>query len=100
MTPFRALFALEDALTIGLAAGFAVLSAFLWRPFCEVLCPLGALLSLVSRVSLFRLESDASCVSCGACTSKCPATTCEGGQSRRRTATCAGSASEPAARRA
>jgi len=83
MTPFRALFALGGTpLTIGLAAGFAVLSVFLWRPFCEVLCPLGALLSLVSRVSLFRLEADTSCVSCGACTSKCPATTCEGGTIR------------------
>ncbi|MDD5264101.1 MAG: 4Fe-4S binding protein [Candidatus Bipolaricaulis sp.] len=80
MTPFRALFALGGTpLTIGLAAGFAVLSLVLWRPFCEVLCPLGALLSLVSRVSVFRLEVDASCVSCGACTSKCPATTCESG---------------------
>lgn len=80
MTPFRALFALGGTpLTIGLAAGFAVLSLVLWRPFCEVLCPLGALLSLVSRVSVFRLEADASCVSCGACTSECPATTCEGG---------------------
>ncbi|MDD5220844.1 MAG: 4Fe-4S binding protein [Candidatus Bipolaricaulis sp.] len=81
MTPFRALFALGGTpLTIGLAAGFAVLSLFVWRPFCEVLCPLGALLSLVSRVSVFRLEADVSCVSCGACTAKCPATTCEGGR--------------------
>ena len=83
MTPFRALFAWGGTpLTIGLAAGFAVMSLFLWRPFCEVFCPLGALLSLVSRVSLFRLESDTSCVSCGACTSKCPATTCDGGSIR------------------
>jgi len=81
MTPFRALFALGGTpLTIGLAAGFAVLSVFVWRPFCEVFCPLGALLSLVSRVSVFRLEPDASCVSCGACTAKCPATTCESGK--------------------
>jgi len=80
MTPFRALFAWGGTpLTIGLAAAFAVLSIFLWRPFCEVLCPLGALLSLVSRVSLFRLEADASCVSCGACTAKCPTSTCDGG---------------------
>lgn len=83
MTPFKALFALSGTpLTIGLAAGFAVLSVVTWRPFCEALCPLGALLSLLSRVSLFRLEADASCASCGACTTKCPATTCDGGTIR------------------
>jgi polyferredoxin len=83
LTPFKALFAWGGTpLTIGLSAGFAVLSVFTWRPFCETLCPLGALLSLVSRVSLFRLDSDASCVSCGACTTKCPAVTCDGGRIR------------------
>ncbi len=83
MTPFKALFALSGTpLTIGLAAGFAVLSVFTWRPFCEALCPLGALLSIASRVSLFRLEADATCVSCGACTTKCPSAACDGGSIR------------------
>lgn len=83
MTPFKAFFSLGGTpLTYGLSAAFVVLSVFTWRPFCEVLCPLGALLSLVSRVSLFRLESDSSCTSCGACTTKCPAVTCDGGKIR------------------
>lgn len=83
MTPFKAFFSLGGTpLTYGLSAAFVVLSVFTWRPFCEVLCPLGALLSLVSRVSLFRLDSDSSCVSCGACTTKCPAVTCDGGKIR------------------
>jgi polyferredoxin len=81
MTPFKALFAWGGTpMTIGLVAAFAALSVFTWRPFCEVLCPLGALLSLVSRISLFRLEADASCTSCGVCTTKCPASTCESGK--------------------
>jgi polyferredoxin len=79
-TPFKALFAWGGTpLTIALTAVFAVLSVFVWRPFCETLCPLGALLSLVSRVSLFRLEADTTCSSCGLCTKQCPAATCEGG---------------------
>ena len=83
MTPFKAFFALGGTpLTLGLSAGFALLSVFTWRPFCEVLCPLGALLSLVSRVSVFRLAADEGCSSCGACTSRCPATTCDGGEVR------------------
>jgi len=83
MTPFKALFTWGGTpLTIGLAAGFAVLSVFMWRPFCEVLCPLGAFLSLVSRVSVFGLQADESCVSCGACTTTCPSTTCHSGKIR------------------
>lgn len=80
MTPFKAFFALGGTpLTYGLSAGFVALSVLTWRPFCEALCPLGALLSLVSRLSLFRLEPDSSCVSCGACTTRCPTATCNGG---------------------
>jgi polyferredoxin len=83
MTPFKAFFAFGGTpLTYGLSAAFVVLSVFTWRPFCEVLCPLGALLSLVSRVSLFRLESGASCTSCGVCTGRCPTSTCVGGAIR------------------
>jgi ferredoxin-type protein NapH len=80
-TPFKALFEWGGTpLTIALTASVAALSVILWRPFCEFFCPLGALLSLVSRFSLFRLEATASCVSCGLCTPKCPATACQDGK--------------------
>lgn len=43
------------------------------RFFCKVLCPLGAIWSLMNRTSLVRLEVDGSrCTSCGACAAACP----------------------------
>jgi polyferredoxin len=73
-SPFKPLFIFGGTpATIAFTAAFAVLSLFVFRPFCRSLCPYGALLSLVSRVSLFRLEAGGSCSSCGLCTKVCPA---------------------------
>jgi len=81
VTPFKALFEWGGTpLTIALTASVAALSVILWRPFCEFFCPLGALLSLLSRFSAFKLEATASCVSCGLCTPKCPAGACKDGK--------------------
>ncbi len=42
------------------------------RFWCRVLCPLGALLGLFSRVSILKLEKDESaCTHCGKCTAGC-----------------------------
>lgn len=83
VTPFKALFEWGGTpLTIALTVVFAALSVVLWRPFCEFICPLGALLSLLSRFSFFRLETKANCVSCGLCTPKCPTSACEDGKIR------------------
>jgi len=44
------------------------------RFWCRYVCPLGALLGLLARRPLLRLESDAAaCNSCGRCTMRCPA---------------------------
>ncbi|MCK5827349.1 4Fe-4S binding protein, partial [Candidatus Bipolaricaulota bacterium] len=81
VTPFKALFEWGGTvLTITGTIVFAVLSLVLWRPFCEFFCPLGALLSLLSRFSIFKLEATASCISCGLCTSKCPTSACKDGK--------------------
>lgn len=83
VTPFKPLFEWGGTpLTIILTAVFAALSAVLWRPFCEFFCPLGALLSVLSRFSLLKLEAKANCVSCGLCTPKCPVLACEDGKIR------------------
>ncbi len=42
------------------------------RFWCRILCPLGALLGLISRVSVLKLEKDEfACTHCGKCTAGC-----------------------------
>ena len=79
-SPFKPLFSWGGRpMTIGVTALFALLSIFLYRPFCRTLCPLGAFLSLLSRSSLFRIRANTSCVSCNLCTKECPNGAMDGG---------------------
>ncbi len=51
---------------------FAVLSIFRGRLFCNTLCPVGGLLSLFSRYSLFRITfNQEKCNQCGLCERSC-----------------------------
>ena len=53
---------------------FVVLVVFRGRLFCNTLCPVGALLSIVSRYSFFRVSIDKkTCISCGLCEKTCKA---------------------------
>ena len=53
---------------------FIVMVIFRGRLFCNTLCPVGALLSLISRYSLFRISFDKdSCTACGSCEHTCKA---------------------------
>lgn len=59
------------AIALGLFVGLTV-----WRGrlFCNTLCPVGAVLSLLSKFSLFRISFDpALCNSCGSCERSCKA---------------------------
>lgn len=50
-----------------------VLSILSKRPFCRVICPLGAIFSLFNRISILRLSWDEeSCTHCDKCTRICP----------------------------
>jgi polyferredoxin len=49
-----------------------VISLFFYRPFCRILCPYGAILSLAGLVSLFKLRRNPSCIECGKCEFTCP----------------------------
>jgi ferredoxin len=56
----------------------AILAAvLLWamvsrRPFCRVLCPLGAFWGLAGKVSLFRMSVSRNCIRCNRCREVCP----------------------------
>jgi len=57
---------------IMVVALFVVGVCFTWRPWCTLLCPLGAIYGLTNRASALRLKFDAAkCTHCGACKKMC-----------------------------
>ena len=58
---------------LGILIGILVLSVKIFRPFCQYLCPLGAIYGWFNRFSLVQIhwEKDR-CVSCTACERACP----------------------------
>ena len=57
----------------GVLVTFLVSAVFVHRPWCRLFCPLGGLLSLFNRFSLFHLRFKASeCTECNLCRSRCP----------------------------
>ncbi len=63
----------RDALLF--AAVFIAIMALNWiapRFWCRYLCPLGALLGLLSKVSIFRRVVGESCKDCNICSARCP----------------------------
>jgi len=71
-TPFKVLFAWGGTpLSIGLSIALAILSLIIYRPFCRYLCPLGAFLALISRLSFFKIRFNSNCVDCLLCQKVC-----------------------------
>jgi len=60
------------AVTMLLLVGFLVWFVLSKRPFCKVVCPLGAIFALFNRVSLVRLEVVTDCDACNWCQVNCP----------------------------
>ncbi len=53
-------------------ASLLLLSAFVYRPFCRYLCPLGAIYGLFNPVAIYRFQVDQEkCVACGKCRQAC-----------------------------
>lgn len=53
-------------------AVFVLSALFIQRPWCRLFCPLGGLLALFNRFSLFHLRFNAKeCVECNLCRSRC-----------------------------
>ncbi len=67
---------LSMGLTIGLIVFLVllvVLTVFKQRFFCTDICPCGALLGLISKFSLFKMNTDKDeCIYCGMCERNCP----------------------------
>ena len=58
---------------LGILLALAVLSVKVFRPFCQYLCPLGAIYGWFNRFSLVQIRWEREeCVSCGVCESACP----------------------------
>ncbi|MDH6358478.1 4Fe-4S binding protein [Parabacteroides sp. PF5-9] len=72
--PFIGIFRLGgDIGLIVFGAALLLLSIFVGRPFCRFICPYGALLSLFSRVSIWKVEITKSpCINCELCHNACP----------------------------
>lgn len=49
-----------------------VASTVIYRPFCRLVCPFGALTSLLSWRSVFGVRRNSNCVECGRCEKVCP----------------------------
>lgn len=69
------LFSLTVSAGLIVAAILVLLSAFMYRPVCRVICPFGVLFSLCAEFGLFRLERTGDCIACGKCERVCPTRT-------------------------
>jgi len=61
-----------NALFAGILIAVVLLNLFAERFWCRYLCPLGALLGLISKVALLRRRIEPGCVGCKLCTDACP----------------------------
>ncbi len=58
---------------LGILIFLIVLSIKVYRPFCQYLCPLGAIYGWFNRFSLVQIRwTKEACISCGACQKACP----------------------------
>ncbi|MFO7610916.1 MAG: 4Fe-4S binding protein [Clostridia bacterium] len=59
-------------LKVSIAIAVVAVSMILFRPFCRILCPLGAIYGWMNKVSLYQMEVDSDlCIQCGRCTRQC-----------------------------
>jgi MauM/NapG family ferredoxin protein len=70
--PYKQGFFYLSALSFLLLAGILVLEIFDKRFWCKNICPLGALLGIISKISIFKRISLKSCKGCNLCEKKCP----------------------------
>ena len=81
-------FSLTVSVSLGVAVVIVVMSTIVYRPVCRILCPFGALFSLVAEFSWFRLRRTETCISCKKCEKACPARTSGEKDSKRECYLC------------
>ena len=85
---------LYDLFSLTISAGFAIagsivlVSVFLYRPICRIICPFGVLFSLFAEFSWFRLRRNETCINCGKCEKTCPSLTAGAHDSKRECYLC------------
>jgi polyferredoxin len=72
LLPTEPVFYRQAWLFAAVFAGVIALNLFAQRFWCRYLCPLGGLLGLLSKFSLFRRAVSAECKGCTICTQVCP----------------------------
>jgi ferredoxin len=82
------LFSLTLSASLLVAAVLVLLSVFLYRPVCRILCPFGVLFSIFAEFSIFRLRRTATCISCRKCEKACPTRTAGKTDSKRECYLC------------
>ncbi|NMB78487.1 MAG: 4Fe-4S binding protein [Methanomicrobiales archaeon] len=70
------------------AAALIILSVFVYRPICRILCPFGVLFALFAEFSIFGIRRTGSCISCKKCEIACPARTAGRNDSKRECYLC------------
>ncbi len=51
--------------------GLIAVSVFYYRPYCRYICPYGALMALIAKLSIVRVRVDDSCIDCKLCNKEC-----------------------------
>jgi|GEM_PF-2003135 len=72
LEPFAAVFIGTSFPVLILAISILVLSTLFYRFYCRFLCPVGAVMELLSSMRILRLRIPSSCNNCGTCVKNCP----------------------------
>lgn len=73
-----AFFGIRQFFTLTISAGFIIflgliaLSLFVYRPFCRIICPLGALFQICATFARWKIRRTDACIECKKCENACP----------------------------
>jgi ferredoxin len=78
--PIEPVFYRYTVLYASLLVGIIAMNLLASRFWCRYVCPLGALLGLLSKIGLVQRDVNDRCTQCGACAQVCPTGTIQGGR--------------------